>query len=240
MSPVVAHAIDSLQSKTDNSTYATPATQPAVHDDLNTAFILYIFRVPGGQDLCLSTFKPHDDVVTALDILLAAYYVRCHDDSTFQVLKGGQCVASFDNNQIEVKLRIEDPADTKDETIVTRKRINNKRGNYFTTSIQEVDRAADNRKPFDSAINSNGLSSYTGLNMDQLTSAVARSEIGENTQAGPTSTQQLKEKIRTAKRSLATSEFKDQRGQRCLFYSSVTGQDLKVFIIISFVEMTNN
>jgi len=236
MSPVVAHAIDSLQSKAANNIYATPATQPSVHVDLNAALVLYIFRVPGGQDLCLSTFKPHHDVVTGLDILLSAYYVRCNDDSTLQVLRGGDCVASIFNDQIEVKLRIEDPADTKDETVVTRKRIDNKEGNYFTTSIQEVERVTGHKKSFSSAINSDGQSPYTGLNMDQLASAVARSG-SEVTQAGPTSTQQLKEKLRTAKRSLATSEFKDQRGQRCLFYSSVTGQDLKVNIMILSVRL---
>lgn len=236
MSPVVAHAIDSLQSKVDNYICATPATQPDVHVDQKTALVLYIFRVPGGQDLCLSTFKPHHDVVTGLDILLSAYYVRCNDDSTLQVLRGGQCVATLINNQIEVKLRIEDPADTKDETVVIRKRIDNKCGNYFTTSIQEVERAAGHKKSFSSAIDSNGQSPYTGLNMDQLTLAAARSG-SELAQAGPTSTQQLKEKLRTAKRSLATSEFKDQRGQRCLFYSSVTGQDLKVSIIVPPVRV---
>jgi len=238
MSPIVAHAIDSLQSKGDNNICATPATQSVVNVDQNTPLILYIFRVPGGQDLCLSTFKPHDDVVTALDILLAAYYIRCNDDSTFQVLRGSQCVASHINNQIEVKLTIEDPADTKDETIVTRKRIGNKSGNYFSTSIQEVERSAGHKKSFSSARDSNDLSTYTGLNMEQLISAAARME-SENVQAGPSSTQQFKEKLRTAKRSLATSEFKDQRGQRCLFYSSVTGQDLKVFTS-PFVKMISN
>lgn len=227
MSPIVAHAIDSLQTKSGTTACATPATQPAVHVDQKSAFVLYIFRVPGGQDLCLSTFKPHDDVVTALDILLAAYYVRCNEQGVFQILRGGQCAASLSNNEIEVRLRIDDPADNKDETLVTRKRISNKDGNTFTTSILDVDRTAGHKKSLSSSATDNVVSTYSGLNIDQLTAAAGRSE-SEGLHLGSKAAQQFKEKLRTAKRSLASSEFKDQRGQRYLFYSSVTGQDLKV------------
>jgi len=229
MSPTVAHAIDSLQSRGEATRITSEEIQFVVHDEQKSAFVLYIFRVPGNHDLCLSTFKPHNDVVTALDILLAAYYVRCNEYGAFQVLRGGQCVASLSDNQIEVRLKIDDPAETKNETIVTRKRIDNKGGNFFQTSIEEIDRL-DQKKSFVSDANGISPASCSGLNIDQLKAAAARSEK-ESLQTGFTSTQLIKEKLRTAKRSLASSEFKDQRGQRCMFYPSVTGQDLRVSYI---------
>lgn len=42
--------------------------------------VLYIFRVPGRLDLCLSTARPGGDVVTDIDIAASIYYVRIERD----------------------------------------------------------------------------------------------------------------------------------------------------------------
>lgn len=231
MSPILASSISSVNSNHDSPTCATDA------------LVFYIFRVPGSQDLCLSTFKPHADVVTALDILLAAYYVNYNTNGTYHVLRGGELIATLEQNRIEVRVKIEDSADViNDERVVARKRLENGNIHFFTTSIEEVDRrvAAGHRKSSVEGVNSNGSVSYSGLDLDQLRAAAARLE-GESGQTGSTltSSQQFKEKLRTAKRGLASSEFRDQMGQRCLFYSSVTGQDLRARKLPSRIILIN-
>ena len=44
------------------------------------AVTLYIFRIPGRRDLCLTLSKPLGDIVTDLDVSASLYYVRFDED----------------------------------------------------------------------------------------------------------------------------------------------------------------
>lgn len=225
MAPIVtAYAITS-STKLDPTSLAARSTSQS--NDVS-AFVLYIFRVPGSQDFCLSTFKPHkSDIVTALDVLLAAYYVRVVDGDVLQILRGDQCVASLRGPDVEVKLKIEDPASTNNESNISRKPIDNAQGNYFTTAVNTIDKKNGHSKALSSESgNCSRQSPVEGLNFAALAEAVAAAEATDRHTV--LSAQVIKEKLRTAKRSMATSEFRTPWSDRCIFYSSVTGQDLKV------------
>jgi len=227
MAPIVtAYAIDVSSTKLDPASLAAHSTSQ--FNDV-IAFVLYIFRVPGSQDFCLSTFKPHDDIVTALDVLLAAYYIRVIDEDELQVLRGDQCVALLRGPDVEVKLRIDDPAITHSiGSSISRKPIDNSQGNYFKTAVNAIDKKTGHSKATNSE---SGIysrqSSVEGLNFAALADAVAAAEAADRHSV--LSAQMIKEKLRTAKRSMATSEFHTPWSDRCIFYSSVTGQDLKVW-----------
>jgi len=184
----------------------------------------------------LSTFKPHADIVTALDVLLAAYYVRVLDDEdVLQILRGDHCVASLRGSDVEVKLRIDDPASTNNESSISRKPIDNPQGTYFKTAVDAIDKRTGHSKAM-GAESGDPLrpSPVEGLNFAALAEAVAAAEASDRHNI--LSAQVIKEKLRTAKRSMATSEFRTPWSDRCIFYSSVTGQDLKVY---SLQEQTN-
>jgi hypothetical protein len=223
MSPIVtARAIDSLHSRTD---VPLLPGQTSVGSDGKSAFVLYIFRVPGCRDFCLSTFKVREDIVTALDMLLSAYYVRVGENDTLQLLRGDQCVATLSGSNIEVKVRIDDPASKKNDASVSRKPIENQDGNFFNTTIDTVDRKSGHSKSISAGVSED--SAAEGLNYKALAEAAAAMEKVNERQGLP-SPGQMKEKFRTARRSAAASDFKNQWGDRCVFYTSVTGQDLRV------------
>jgi len=183
--------------------------------------------VPGSQDFCLSTFKPHEDITTALDVLLAAYYIRVVDEDVLQVLRGGQCVALLRGPDVEVKLKIDDPASTNNDSSISRKPVDNAQGNYFKTAVNTIDKKTGHSKAMSSESgNCSRQSPVEGLNFAALAEAVAAAEAIDRHNV--LSAQVIKEKLRTAKRSMATSDFRTPWSDRCIFYSSVTGQDLKV------------
>jgi hypothetical protein len=223
MSPIVtARAIDSLHTRSEAS--LLPG-QTGVDADGKSAFVLYVFRVPGSRDFCLSTFKVHEDVVTALDILLAAYYVRVGEDEHLQLLRGDHCMATLYGSDIEVKIRIDDPASKRNNASVVRKPIENQDGSTFNTAIHAIDRKSGHSKSISDGVRE--ASTMEGLNYKALAEAAAAIQKVNERQSLP-SPGQMKEKFRTARRSAAASDFKNQWGDRCVFYTNVTGQDLRV------------
>lgn len=67
-----------------------------------TSIILYIFRVPGTSDFCLSLVKPLRVTVTELDVVLALYYVRVGADDSMVVLRSGRAVARLERKVLEM------------------------------------------------------------------------------------------------------------------------------------------
>lgn len=63
--------------------------------------VLYVFRVPGSVDLCLSLAKPLPKIITEVDIQLALYYVKLDLDD-IMIIRDGRVTARVANNAIEM------------------------------------------------------------------------------------------------------------------------------------------
>lgn len=79
-----------------------PATIPSHEAKGRAGVVLFVFRVPGGHDLCISLAKPAKDQVTDLDVFLALYYVRAGADGSLVLVRRGQAVARVEGWVVEI------------------------------------------------------------------------------------------------------------------------------------------
>lgn len=96
--PVMATSLEPIQDNADFPPLVL-LPEPAV---AGASIVLYVFRVPGSADLCVSLAKPLRHVVTQIDIHLALYFVRVGADGTAVLLRKGHAVARLNSIRLEM------------------------------------------------------------------------------------------------------------------------------------------
>lgn len=96
-SPVIASSLESMQ----ESANSPPLLLPERSKVAGAHVVLYVFRVPGSHDLCLSLAKPLRKIITEVDIQLALYYVKVGFNDSI-LIRDSQITTKLHNDVIEM------------------------------------------------------------------------------------------------------------------------------------------